>query len=381
MDGTLVAPDWPALTLEEIRPILREYLLPEDGIQILSTSPRPFSAASVIGMQEGQVFVKRHARSVRDAAGLTEEHRFIAHLRSKGVPVPEVLHTVAGSSSVETDGWTYEIHRVLAGVDLYADSLSWTPFMSADHAYSAGRMMAKVHRAAEAFKAQARKPQPLVASFTIFAGGSPDVNLDRYLVARPHLARYPALKECRREAMELLAPYYAELAPWLDQLPSFWTHSDLHGSNLFWSSSSDTAHAVAIIDFGLADRTNAVYDIAQAIDRSIVEWLVLSPAGVDSRAPVPVHLDHLDAMLTSYEEVRPLSQAEAYALAPMTALGHAEFALSEADYFYGSLHSEAKAAQACPLYLCGHARWFSTSEGRGFLDYLRAWAARHPLQR
>ncbi|MEO8871018.1 MAG: hypothetical protein ABI357_09310, partial [Granulicella sp.] len=46
MNGSLVAPDWPALTLEELQPILRRYSLPEEGIQILSKSPRPFSAAS-----------------------------------------------------------------------------------------------------------------------------------------------------------------------------------------------------------------------------------------------------------------------------------------------------------------------------------------------
>jgi nicotinamide mononucleotide transporter len=49
------------------------------------------------------------------------------------------------------------------------------------------------------------------------------------------------------------------------------------------------------------------------------------------------------ALLDGYESVRPLSDEEAAALAPMTALCHAEFALSEADYFLGVLHSEEKA--------------------------------------
>ena len=73
-----------------------------------------------------------------------------------------------------------------------------------------------------------------------------------------------------------------------------WTHNDLHASNLFWSDNSPHARATAVIDFGLADRTNAVYDIAQAIERNIVEWLVLmrDPQLCEG---VPVHLDHLDA--------------------------------------------------------------------------------------
>ena len=65
--------------------------------------------------------------------------------------------------------------------------------------------------------------------------------------------------------------------------------------------------ATAIIDFGLADRTNAVHDIAHAIERNIVEWLGLvnDPAHPDD---VPIHLDHLDAFLDGYESVRPLSR-------------------------------------------------------------------------
>ena len=42
----------------------------------------------------------------------------------------------------------------------------------------------------------------------------------------------------------------------------------------------------------------------------------------------------------------------------MTALCHAEFALSEADYFLSALHSEEKARVASDDYLVGHARWF-----------------------
>ena len=86
---------------------------------------------------------------------------------------------------------------------------------------------------------------------------------------------------------------------------------------------------------------------------------------------VPIHLDHLEALLDGYESVRPLSPEEAAALAPMTALCHAEFALSEADYFLGVLHSEEKAAMAYDGWLVGHARWFHSAAGRKLLDALR----------
>jgi Ser/Thr protein kinase RdoA (MazF antagonist) len=174
--------------------------------------------------------------------------------------------------------------------------------------------------------------------------------------------------------MQLLAPFHAQLMPLLPALPPLWTHNDLHASNLFWSNMGDDAQATAIIDFGLADRTNAVHDLANAIERNIVEWLVLvaDPAHPDD---VPVHLDHLHALLDGYESVRALSDEEAAALAPMTALCHAEFALSEADYFLGVLHSNEKAQMAYDGWLVGHARWFRGPGGTKLLDAIERWAA------
>jgi Ser/Thr protein kinase RdoA (MazF antagonist) len=197
----------------------------------------------------------------------------------------------------------------------------------------------------------------------------------RYLSVRPSLANHCAVRACADEALDLLAPFHAELAPLLPALDPLWTHNDLHASNLFWSDagpkSDVTARATAIIDFGLADRTNAVHDIAHAIERNIVEWLALVQ---DAKQPPAVHLDHLGAFLDGYESARPLSPQEAAALAPMTALCHAEFALSEADYFLGVLHSEERAAMAYDGWLVGHARWFQSAAGRKLLDALRCRA-------
>ena len=89
---------------------------------------------------------------------------------------------------------------------------------------------------------------------------------------------------------------------------------------------------------------------------------------------VRVHIDHLEVMLDGYESVRPLNDAEAAALAPMTALCHAEFALSEADYFLGVLHSKEKARLASIDYLVGHARWFRGMGGQKLLDAIQRWA-------
>jgi len=200
----------------------------------------------------------------------------------------------------------------------------------------------------------------------------PSTEMECYLAARPALAVNAAVRDHCELALELLAPFHAELLPQLPALTPLWTHNDLHASNLFWSDAGDGAQATAIIDFGLADRTNAVHDLAHAIERNIVEWLALMEDVVHLES-VPVHLDHLHALLTGYESVRPLSEQEAAALAPMTALCHAEFALSEADYFLGVLHSKEKAQMASRGWLVGHARWFRGAGGRKLLDAMGRW--------
>ena len=108
-----------------------------------------------------------------------------------------------------------------------------------------------------------------------------------YLNLRP---TRPAAIATRRSICS--TPFHDELKPLLPSLHPLWTHNDLHASNLFWSDTSPHARATAVIDFGLADRTNAVYDIAQAIERNIVEWLVLM-RDPEHGEDVPVHLDHL----------------------------------------------------------------------------------------
>jgi hypothetical protein len=69
-----------------------------------------------------------------------------------------------------------------------------------------------------------------------------------------------------------------------------------------------------------------------------------------------------------------LSDEEVAALAPMTALCHAEFALTEADYFLGALHAREKARVATGDYLVGHARWFHGADGRKLLNSISRWA-------
>ena len=88
-----------------------------------------------------------------------------------------------------------------------------------------------------------------------------------------------------------------------------------------------------------------------------------------------MHLDHLARAAGGYESVRPLSDEEAAALAPMPALCHAEFALSEADYFLGVLHSEEQARWPTMVGWWAMRAGFTARWPR-LLDALRRWAER-----
>jgi len=373
LDGSLVQPDWPPLTLYEIDSVLQHFPAAGTPQAIISTSPRPLSAAAVVQTSTARIFIKRHARAVRDAIGLAEEHRFMYHLRANGISVPAVFSTSRDDTASETADWTYELHDLPSGIDLYEEAISWTPFRSPEHALSAGQFLARMHLAAETYNAPPRKIQPLVGSFTIFASPHPAAALAEYLAARPSITHDPQTRSDSTLALQLLVPFHAQLQPLLPSLPPLWTHNDLHASNLFWSDATPTSHATSVIDFGLADRTNAIHDLAHCIERNVIEWLVLmnDPTAGDR---LPTHLDHLWALLEGYEQIRPLSPAESHALAPMLALCHAEFALSEADYFLGTLQSPAKALVATHDYLLAHARWFAGSGQHKLLDPIRRWA-------
>jgi len=218
LDGSLMEPDWPPLTLTEVRSLLAAYPGCGEPIEILSVSPRPFSAASVVATGSGRVFIKRHHKTVRDREGLLEEHRFLNHLRAHNGQVPRVFAASSGETAIESGEWTFEVHEALPGMDIYEEALSWTPFRSTAHARSAGEALARLHQASQGFDAPVRKTQPLVGGFTIFAANDAGAAMEHYLAARPALAEDVVARQGCDEALELLAPFHAQLRPLLSAL-------------------------------------------------------------------------------------------------------------------------------------------------------------------
>ncbi|TBU97582.1 phosphotransferase enzyme family protein [Phytopseudomonas dryadis] len=365
----LVAADWPALGEEEVATLLQHY--PDSGtLHGLSWhSPRPFSAAARAQTATAEVFVKRHHRLVREVDWLEEEHRFIRHLHAHGAPVVVPLAARDGRSALSLGDWTYEVLPLAAGVDLYRDAQSWTPFLDRHHAHAAGVALAELHRAADGYAAAARRTPVLVANLRLFSQADPLAAIEQAQRQQPALAAYLADKDWRRDLDELIPPLHRALLPLLAIQKPLWTHNDWHASNLLWNAEQVSTGVASVLDFGLCDRTFAMFDLATAVERNCIPWLELDAGG---RAAAD--LDALDALLAGYRSRRPLSRLDLLTLAALLPLVHADFALAEIAYFNGIVQSVGSADVAYHAFLIGHTRWFHDAEGSRLLNHLQRLA-------
>lgn len=369
--------DWPPLTEAEVAAVLAQYASLPPVTAILWHSMRPFSAAGIVllkGDGPKTVVVKRHHAQLRSVAALEVEHAFMQHLRERGIPVSTVLSTAEGATAVTQDIWTYEVFLPAQGEDLYRDTMSWLPYQSTDHARIAGAELARLHKAAKGFDAPARgETCPLVSGMVAVGQAELLPALRAWITRQPGLAQQLAGRPWEQDVQTVLEPFHAKLRPLLADVTPCWGHGDWHGSNLLWATGQE-AGVTSVLDFGMADRTCAVFDLAVALERSGVKWLDLPSPGV-------VVYPQMQALLQGYQSVRPLSEAERALLVAFMPLVHVEFAFSEVAYFGALLKDAASAEVAYTEYLLDHARWFASREGRALLGWLPTELARVPAAR
>lgn len=363
-----VAADWPAISDREIAWLRGRFAQLDGDCRVLWHSPRPMSAAAIVGSRSGRIFVKRHHRSVRTAASLAEEHRFIVHLADAGMPVPNVLQDRQGTTALEHGDWTYELHAVGEGLDLYRDAPSWTPLTDLGQAREAGRMLATLHRASAGYSAPQRSTHLLVARDDLIRAADPIATLKRDLAERPALADYLACKPWENDLRQSVLPWHADLVERLQVEPPLWAHNDWHVSNLLWRRQGDSMVVDTVFDFGLASPTSALFDLATAIERNAVAWLALE------RGAQAVHVGIALALLDGYRHLLPLSARRVHLLADLLPVVHFDFALSEVEYFHGVTGSIVNADVAYHGFLLGHAEWFRTRDGQSLLAALHAAA-------
>lgn len=359
-----VAADWPPIVAADIAALRAQFPQLAMNAQPRWHSPRPLSAAALVDGVQGLLFLKRHHRSVRSAAVLEEEHRFIAHLAAAGLPVASVLAARSGHTAIEHGPWTYELHALAAGDDLYRDAASWTLLTDTGQARAAGAMLARLHRAAAGHHAPQRSTHLLVARDDLIRADDPVAALKADLGQRPGLARYLARIPWEAQLRRDVLPWHSGLAARLRDEPRLWAHNDWHVSNLLWQHGTVSS----VLDFGLASPTSAVFDLATAIERNAVAWLELE-RGADA-----VRIDVALALLDGYRQVLPLSSARVHLLADLLPIVHFDFALSEVEYFEGITGSTANADVAWQPFMLGHAAWFRTAPGQALLQALHAAA-------
>jgi Ser/Thr protein kinase RdoA (MazF antagonist) len=359
-------PDWPRLDADEVRTVVRRWGLPEADTRVTWHSPRPLSAAAIVELGDRKLFIKRHHRSVRTGVELQEEHRFIQHLKARGAPVSGVVEATDGATAVERGDWTYEIHGVGTGVDLYREAVSWSPFFRVDHAVASGYALARLHVAARDFTAPARAAQLLVSNDRVIRSREPLRIVEDLIAQRPALADYFAGKQWEAQIGRAIGPFHERFLQWLPHLASLWTHGDWHASNLLWSERQAAATVSTVLDFGLSDRTSAVYDLATAIERNTIPWLDIHEGGAG-----PADLTLVSGLLRGYLKGRALDPYEREALVAILPLVHVGYALTEIDYFHGTTHSAENADLAYFGFLLGHCAWFETPAGRSLLEHIQ----------
>ncbi|NUR62018.1 MAG: phosphotransferase [Catenulispora sp.] len=355
--------DWPSLTTDEV-----EAVLGDPAAEIEWRSPRPLSTTARIRTADGRrLIVKRLPRSLRTPEALAEEHGFMNHLRERGIPVPRAWTAGAHGDFV------YEAQELGAGEDRYQHVFSWTPYSPAFHAGPAGAMLGRLHTAAVGHDAPARPWRPLKSGFSIFGAADPIAAIERIAAERPQLGDFLAARDWQADFEQLMLPFHQRLAPLRDDLEPLWTHNDWHGTNLLWTDDGHAVSITVVLDFGLADRTTAVYDLAIAVERFAVDWVSLRDGG-----PANIPWRQLQAFLDAYTAVRPLSRAESSALPLLFPVANAEYELSEIDYFLSVVPggNEKNAEIAYRDWFVGHLKWalgFSKSgaeEGQAFLGLL-----------
>ncbi|MGC1329627.1 phosphotransferase enzyme family protein, partial [Pseudomonas sp.] len=245
---------------------------------------------------------------------------------------------------------------------LYRDAQSWSAFHSVHHAGAAGQALARLHQAAEGFNAMPRQANVLTSRCHAFVQPDLLAAVAAQIQRSRALQRYLAGRDWRAELSRALLPAQRALLPHLATQAPLWTHNDWHASNLLWRN----GEVSSVLDFGLCDRTYALYDLATALERNAVPWLEL-----DSGGSARADLATVDALLDGYARIRALPVAAIEALVAWLPVVHADFAISETEYFDGILDDRASADIAWGQYLLRHADWFLGREGQRLIAHLQ----------
>lgn len=363
--------DWAHISDPELQSLQQHYSCLQGHFEILWYSPRPFSSAALVKVEQDfvirdeavahQYLIKRSHCSFRRARDILQEHAVLQHLASKEIPVAALISSNQGLTALELGDWTYEVYAKAVGLDLYADQQSWKPFFYAEHAAKAGQLLARLHMAMQDFpEQQGRSASYLVSNQQLLDSENIITAIQRRIANSSELSRYFADKNLDPYFLDRILQVHQRIQPVLQQASKIWTHNDLHASNLFWSAPDAKAEITAVIDFGLSDRNSALYDLAVTIERNFINWLEL-----EQSPHIQIDEAGLTAFLHAYfSEVHP--QEDFSILPELLKIVHLDFAFSELEYFVGITHNLNHADAAYYDWIIGHVDWFFGEQGQQF---------------
>lgn len=366
----IVQQRWRDITLPEARRVLLALAEPLSASAMISRSARPTAAGAMVATDCGNVYIKRYHASVRDVCTIHPYQRYVAWLAGHGMNVMPFLpfdaarHRGADGCTFTVGSYVYEVCAQAPGEDRYAHALTWDPPATLDEARGLGETVARIALASRGFdEPRAARPDPYQNRFGLFAAGDFDEEFDGWLDARPAVRRY--LERTGRNWRRDLEPYRAymrHVAPRYGELPESWTHGDPHVSNMLWKGHAPSS----VIDFGLADRNTALFDLVEAIERNAIQFVQIMDGQTDA-----CRSDVARAIIESYERLRPLSDVERDVLPWMLPLAQAEASLNWIAYFVDGPMRDEDADWCYDTAFNAHAAWFGTPDGRRFLDDVR----------
>ncbi|MDN5979374.1 phosphotransferase enzyme family protein [Bifidobacterium mongoliense] len=376
----IVAQRWADIDVDEAQSVLSRLRSPLHADAVVAHSGRPTAAGSLVRTSAGTVFIKRYDRTVRDAASVLPYHRFVAHLAARGIETPTflafddastALSGMGSGRSQETtltvDNAVYEVSTRAAGDDRYREALSWDPPRTVSEAEALGSFMARLSSAARDFaEPPVRRPNPFQDHFGLFAQDDVETAMRRWLGERPAVADY--LAATHRPVMSNLRAhrsYAARIASAYRLRPPCWTHGDPHVSNFLWRGSAPAS----VIDFGLADRNTAIFDLVETLERNTIQFVAIAN-GEDERCRPDLAI----AILRGYHRVCDLDQADLDLIAGMLPVSQSEAALNWIAYYMTATHRPQDAAWCYDTSLLGHTAWFGRPAGRRYLDAIRGCA-------
>jgi hypothetical protein len=280
----------------------------------------------------------------------------MSELISAGFPTPELRHSQSGRTFEHREGFFTEVQHLAEGLDLYAGRHTWQPFLDPLHALSVGELARKLRSISEA-SAVALPSSPGVPGTSFQAARAPSIQ--EFLFSRKGLREFLSGRPKWKEELNGIESAMDQIRPWAMTVPDTWVHSDLQANNFLFEQDQ----AVSVIDFHLAGRAPALFDLAVALDRNCLLWLDILSGNDEA-----IDYAGIEGLISGYGR---LSIEESLALEHLLAVCQVDFAASLLEYYWHVEKNPDRATWSWEVYLVGHTNWYLSEPGQRFSQTFR----------